>query len=78
MNEPDDTMTYKVVHNDEEQFSLWPEVRETPAGWHEAGRRGSKAECLAYIQEVWTDLRPKSLRRQTPPDSVGSTPSSLS
>ena len=53
---------FKVLLNDEEQYSLWPDDREIPSGWREAGKSGTKAECLAYIEEVWTDMRPKSLR----------------
>jgi len=59
----DDTRTYRVVRNDEEQYSIWPATRSIPDGWHEAGRKGTKAECLAYIGEVWTDIRPLSARR---------------
>lgn len=55
---------YKVVVNDEEQYSIWPLDRETPAGWREEGKQGSKDEVLRYIEEVWTDMRPLSLRRQ--------------
>jgi len=62
--EQDDTTTYKVVLNHEEQYSIWPADRENPLGWHDAGKSGPKAECLAYIQEVWTDMRPLSLRKQ--------------
>ena len=62
--EQEDTATYKVVVNHEEQYSLWPVDRENPPGWQDAGKSGLKAECLAYIQEVWTDMRPLSLRRQ--------------
>ena len=54
---------YKVVVNDEEQYSIWFADRETPAGWKEMGKEGTKAECLAYIEEVWTDMRPLSLRK---------------
>jgi MbtH protein len=54
----------KVVVNDEEQYSIWPAGREIPPGWRDAGKSGSKAECLAYINEVWTDMRPLSLRRK--------------
>lgn len=54
---------YRVVVNDEEQYSIWPADREVPAGWQAAGREGSKDECLAYIRETWTDMRPRSARR---------------
>jgi len=60
----EDNTTYKVVVNDEEQYSIWPADRENPLGWRDAGKEGPKAECLAWIQEVWTDMRPLSLRRQ--------------
>ena len=53
---------YVVVVNDEEQYSIWPEGKDLPLGWHAAGKTGPKEECLAYIKEVWTDMRPKSLR----------------
>lgn len=56
--------SYTVVVNDEEQFSLWPADREIPPGWREDGTRGSKEECLAHIEAVWTDMRPLSLRRR--------------
>jgi MbtH protein len=59
----EDTRPYEVVLNDEEQFSIWPAHREIPAGWRKAGKCASKAECLAYIEEVWTDMRPLTLRR---------------
>lgn len=59
----EDTTVYKVVVNDEEQYSIWPADREVPMGWREVGKTGSKAECLAYIKEVWTDMRPLSLRK---------------
>jgi len=60
---PDEDMTiYKVVVNQEEQYSIWPADRDTPVGWTDAGKSGTKAECLAYIESVWTDMRPKSLR----------------
>jgi MbtH protein len=58
----DDKTQYKVVLNHEEQYSIWPADRENPAGWRDAGKVGTKAECLAYIEEVWTDMRPLSLR----------------
>jgi MbtH protein len=62
-NDEEDTTIYKVVKNHEEQYSIWPEHKENPLGWMDAGKVGSKAECLAYIEEVWTDMRPRSLRR---------------
>jgi MbtH protein len=62
-NETEDNKTYKVVVNHEEQYSIWPAQREIPAGWKFVGKEGLKAECLAYIEEVWTDMRPLSLRK---------------
>jgi MbtH protein len=57
-----DDRTYQVVVNDEEQYSIWLDGRDIPAGWRTVGKSGTKAECLAYVEEVWTDMRPKSLR----------------
>lgn len=59
-----DTSEYRVVVNHEEQYSIWAADRENPAGWRDGGKTGSKDECLAYIKEVWTDMRPLSLRRK--------------
>jgi MbtH protein len=59
----EDALIYKVVVNHEEQYSIWPEGRENTPGWSDAGKTGSKSECLAYIDDVWTDMRPLSLRR---------------
>ena len=67
--EMEDTTTYKVVLNHEEQYSIWPADRENAPGWRDAGHRGTKAECLAYIDEVWTDMRPLSLRQKMDPPS---------
>jgi MbtH protein len=61
-DEKDDDRAYKVVVNAEQQYSIWPLERENPLGWSDAGKSGSKAECLAYIKEVWTDMRPLSVR----------------
>ena len=65
-HDPDreDTTTYKVVINHEEQYSIWPADRENPLGWQDVGKSGTKAECLEYIDEVWTDMRPLSLRKR--------------
>jgi len=62
--EEEDDRTYKVVINHEEQYSIWLADREPPAGWNEVGKQGSKKECLDHINEVWTDMRPLSLRKQ--------------
>ncbi len=62
--ETEDTTIYKVVVNHEEQYSIWFADRENPLGWTDAGKTGPKAECLAYVKEVWTDMRPLSLRKQ--------------
>ena len=72
MNDNEDTAEYAAVVNDEEQYSIWPAGRALPLGWHEAGMRGAKAEVLAWIQEVWTDMRPKSLRDRM--DQAGGDP----
>lgn len=56
-------LIYTVVINDEEQYSIWLEDRDLPAGWHAVGKVGTKADCLGYIEEVWNDQRPLSLRR---------------
>ncbi|MFJ9329052.1 MbtH family protein [Streptomyces sp. NPDC101230] len=55
---------YRVVLNDEEQYSIWQAGRELPAGWRAEGTEGSKEECLDRIGQVWTDMRPASLRRR--------------
>jgi len=62
--EREDTTIYKVVVNHEEQYSIWPADRENALGWNDAGKSGTKQECLNYIKEVWTDMRPLSLRKK--------------
>jgi len=59
----EDTAVFKVVVNHEEQYSLWPVFKEIPIGWKEVGKTGLKVECLAYIKDIWTDMRPLSLRK---------------
>lgn len=59
----DDSRQYKVVVNGEEQYSIWPLERDTPLGWREDGKSGTKQQCLDYIEQVWTDMRPLSLRK---------------
>lgn len=64
MFDEEDSTTYTVVVNHEEQYSIWPAYREIPAGWQATSKSGPKAECLSYIDQVWTDMRPLSLRKQ--------------
>jgi MbtH protein len=58
----DDSVECKVVVNLEEQYSIWPVDRTTPAGWRDEGFHGTRYDCLNYIESVWKDMRPKSLR----------------
>jgi MbtH protein len=67
----DEDREFHVVINDEEQHSIWPTDRDIPAGWHAVGPKGPRAQCLAYIDQAWSDLRPLSLRRQMEADQVG-------
>jgi MbtH protein len=57
-------ITYLVVVNHEEQYSIWPDYKDIPNGWRSVGKSGTKKECLDYIGQVWTDMRPLSLRRK--------------
>ncbi len=59
---PPTELLFKVVVNAEGQYSIWSADREAPLGWSEAGRSGSKEDCLAFVDEVWKDMRPVSLR----------------
>jgi MbtH protein len=63
MPETEDDIKYLVVVNDEKQYSIWRAERGVPAGWQAEGFEGTKKECLAHISDVWTDMRPSSLRR---------------
>ena len=60
----EDTTIYKAIVNDEEQYSIWPMDRTNPPGWKDEGKTGTKKECLDHINEVWTDMRPLSLRKK--------------
>jgi MbtH protein len=64
MSDDQDDRRYEVVINDEEQYSIWLADNPIPAGWTPTGTAGSKDECLAHIGEVWTDMRPRSLRQR--------------
>ncbi|CAG0930676.1 MbtH protein [Thermoflexales bacterium] len=68
--EEEDQTIYKVVVNHEEQYSIWSAERENPLGWNDVGKSGPKDECLAYIKEVWTDMRPLSLRKKMAEDEA--------
>ncbi|MEO7020528.1 MAG: MbtH family protein [Ktedonobacteraceae bacterium] len=63
-DEKEDTTIYKVVVNHEEQYSIWPIERENPSGWRDGGKSGMREECLLHIKEVWTDMRPLSVREK--------------
>jgi MbtH protein len=69
-DEFEETRQYKAVVNHEEQYSIWPAEREFPLGWNYAGKMGTKLECLDFINEVWTDMRPLSLRKQMEANEV--------
>lgn len=72
MSWDDEGATFKVVINHEEQYSIWPAYKTSiPEGWKAVGKEGNKAECLAYIEEHWTDMRPLSLRRAMDEKNVG-------
>ena len=58
----EDDRRYKVVINHEEQYSIWYADRQPPSGWKDAGFEGSKKKCFDYMEEVWTGMRPLSLR----------------
>jgi len=64
MTVPAGEPVYRVVINDEEQYSIWPAERENPLGWRDAGMQGAKEQCLSFINDHWTDMRPLSLRRR--------------
>lgn len=66
----DETTEFVVVVNDEGQYSIWPSYKTIPNGWRVDGKRGLKAECLAHIDETWTDMKPISLRRALAQDSA--------
>ncbi len=59
----DDKTEFVVVINDEQQYSIWPNYKPIPAGWSSVGKTGLKADCLAFIDATWTDMRPATLRR---------------
>ena len=60
----DETTIYRVVVNHEEQYSIWPSYKSNPLGWGNTGKQGNKAACLEWVEGVWVDMRPLSLRRK--------------
>ena len=70
-DEREDNTIYKVVLNHEEQYSVWPADRENALGWRDEGTTGTKQECLDHIKEVWTDMRPLSLRKKMEEQELG-------
>lgn len=63
MSSNDEQTVFNVVVNHEMQYSIWPADRENALGWENEGKSGTKQECLDYIDEVWTDMRPLSLQK---------------
>jgi MbtH protein len=72
-NENEDLRSYVVVVNHEEQYSIWFDGRPLPLGWRLVGKSGTKAECLDYIKEVWTDMRPLSVRQRMEREAYSAT-----
>ena len=58
----EEVMFYTIVVNNNEQYSIWPAEREVPDGWKKVGVKGTKNQCLEFIQQVWTDMTPLSSR----------------
>ena len=69
MDEEEDKRTYIVLVNHEEQYCLWLQTIAIPDGWRATGKMGTKTECLDYVREVWTDMRPLSLRNAMAEDA---------
>lgn len=66
----DENGAFYVLVNDEEQYSLWPAFADLPAGWRVAFGESTRADCLAYVEQTWTDLRPRSLRSRMEAESA--------
>lgn len=64
LDDEEDRRSYLVLINEEEQYSLWLRSKKIPMGWRATGKEGSKEECTKYVDEVWTDMRPLSLRKR--------------
>jgi MbtH protein len=62
-DEEEDTTTYRVMLADESRaYTILPEGQKPPVGWKDAGVKGRKEECLTYIQRVWAEMRPLTLK----------------
>ncbi|MGY0065095.1 MbtH family protein [Streptomyces sp. LZ34] len=70
MEDRQDDTFYTVVVNAEEQYSIWPLGRDVPDGWSPVGKEGPRDECLAHIGEIWTDMRPLSLRQRMSAENI--------
>lgn len=64
VDEQEDDRTYIVLINGEEQYSLWLKDKKIPPGWKSVGKEGTKSDCMSYVDSVWTDMRPLSLRKK--------------
>jgi uncharacterized protein YbdZ (MbtH family) len=60
----DDSKSYSIIVNHENQYSLWPTFRQVPSGWAAVGVQAKRRECLEWITEKWKDMRPASLVRE--------------
>jgi MbtH protein len=69
-DDQDDARIYEVVVNHEEQYSIWAKGKQIPPGWRAVGKEGPKSDCLEYIDQVWVDMRPLSLRQKMDNPSV--------
>jgi MbtH protein len=69
-DDDDRIRTYVVLINHEEQYSLWPSHKSIPAGWSSTGISGAKAECTEYVDRVWTDITPLSVRKRLAPGAA--------
>ncbi len=67
----DEDGIYHALVNDEGQHSLWPTFVNVPDGWTIAHEADTRAACLAFIEENWTDMRPKSLVEAMRADGEG-------
>ncbi|WP_339925216.1 MbtH family NRPS accessory protein [uncultured Cyclobacterium sp.] len=63
MSEEEEKNLFLVVINHEEQYSIWPHEKVIPNGWRAEGQEGTKEKCLEYIEKVWTNMQPLSVRK---------------